>query len=484
MSSTPSPRGFALASPLKVDPLMHGCRLPSANPMDPTRLPDPSPQPNLVEDGSTFPARFWLLVVLTGAGAGLSGAGLMRLLYAVQHVAWSYEAGSFLAAVARTTPTHRFLVLVGAGLIAGLGQRLVRHMQKGHAGDLTEALAKRAGEMPTLPTFAGALVSIVIVGMGASLGREGALKKTGAAIASRLSAWAKMSPAQQRLLVACGAGAGMAAAYNVPFGGALFALEVLLGTLSISLVLPALTASLIATAVSWFFLSDHSTYTIPAFRAPTSLLVWALVAGPLFGLASAGYIQAIAWADRFKPRKWLAVAAPLAVFAALGGTAAWFPQLLGNGKSLVQEVFSDQVATDLVPLLLGLKLLAILGCLGSGAPGGLFTPTMTCGALLGSGLGSLWTRWWPGVPPASFALLGAGAVLAAVMQGPVSAIVMVLELTHQLDSGMVPLMLAVAGASLVTRLLERRSIYTVRVTPAGISPGQPATGEVSTQPVR
>ncbi len=132
-------------------------------------VPDPSPQPNLVEDSGTFPAMFWLLVVMTGIGAGLGGAGLMRLLYAVQHVAWNYETGTFLAAVTRTTAKHRFLVLVGAGLIAGVSQRLVRHSNKGHAGDLTEALANRAGEMPTLPTFAGALVSIVIVGMGASL---------------------------------------------------------------------------------------------------------------------------------------------------------------------------------------------------------------------------------------------------------------------------------------------------------------------------
>ena len=406
----------------------------------------------------------------------------MRLLYAVQHLAWNYDTGTFLDAVARATAWHRFLVLIGAGLVAGVGQRLVRHSQKGNAGDLTEALANRAGEMPTLPTLAGALVSIVIVGMGTSLGREGALKKTGAAIAARLSAWTKMTPAQQRVLVACGAGAGLAAAYNVPFGGALFALEVLLGTLSISLVLPALTASLIATAVSWFFLSDQSTYTIPVFSAPTSLMVWALAVGPLLGLASVGYIRAIAWANQFRPRKWLAIAAPVAVFAALGGTAAWFPQLLGNGKSLVQEVFSNRVATGLVPVLLGLKLLAIVGCLGSGAPGGLFTPTMACGSLLGSCLGSLWTRWWPGVPPASFALLGAGAVLAAVMQGPVSAIVMVLELTHRLDTGMVPLMLAVAGASLVTRLFERRSIYTVRVASAGSGEGKLAVGKLSTEP--
>ena len=164
--------------------------------------------------------------------------------------------------------------------------------------------------------------------------------------------------------------------------------------------------------------------------------------------------------------------------------AVWFPQLLGNGKSLVQEVFSNQVAPGLVALLFGFKLLAIVGCLGSGAPGGLFTPTMACGSLLGSCLGSLWARWWPGVPPASFALLGAGAMLAAAMQAPLSAIVMVLELTHRLDSGMVPLMLVVAGASLVTRLFERRSIYTVRIASSGPGSRQSAVGNVSTQPAQ
>ena len=197
-----------------------------------------------------------------------------------------------------------------------------------------------------------------------------------------------------------------------------------------------------------------------------------------------GYVRAIAWTDEIKPRRWLALAAPVAVFAALGGTAVWFPQLLGNGKSLVQEVFSNQVAPGLVALLFGFKLLAIVGCLGSGAPGGLFTPTMACGSLLGSCLGSLWTRWWPGVPPASFALLGAGAMLAAAMQAPLSAIVMVLELTHRLDLGMVPLMLAVAGASLVTRLFERRSIYTVRIASSGPGSRQSAVGNVSTQPAQ
>jgi chloride channel protein, CIC family len=101
--------------------------------------------------------------------------------------------------------------------------------------------------------------SIAIVGMGVSLGREGALKQTGAAIASKLAGWFQLTPAQQRLLVACAAGAGMAAAYNVPFGGAIFAVEVLLGTLSLPLMLPALAASFIATGVSFLLLPARPT---------------------------------------------------------------------------------------------------------------------------------------------------------------------------------------------------------------------------------
>jgi chloride channel protein, CIC family len=176
-------------------------------------------------------------------------------------------------------------------------------------------------------------------------------------------------------------------------------------------------------------------------------------------------VRVICWADARKPAGWLMFFAPLVVFAALGGAAIPFPQLLGNGKDVVQLAFTGSVPLLLAVCLLALKPLATAACLGSGAPGGLFTPTLTVGALLGAAGGQVWAMAWPGGPSeaGAYALVGAGAFLAASMQGPVSAIVMVLELTRRLDSTMIALMLAITGAMLVARNLEVRSIYSGKV---------------------
>jgi H+/Cl- antiporter ClcA len=339
-----------------------------------------------------------------------------------------------------------------------------RPNNKGHAGDLSEAIWLRGGRIPAIPVLASATVSIIIVALGASLGREGALKQTGATVGSLLSSWRHLAVEDRKILVACGAGAGMAAAYNVPFGGALFIMEVLLGTLSLPVVLPALATSVIATMISWILLPDRPTYHIQPFGAPPSLLVWALVAGPVLGLASVAYIRLIVWADAHRPRGWRLIATPWLVFVVLGSAAVFFPQILGNGKDLLQQLLAGSAGPpQLAWSLLVLKTLAVVACLASGAPGGLFTPTLACGALLGAVLGHSWQLLWPGAPLGTFALIGGGAVLAASTQGPVSAIVLLIELTHRVDSMIVPLVLAIAGAILVTRAMEGRSIYTARI---------------------
>jgi chloride channel protein, CIC family len=132
--------------------------------------------------------------------------------------------------------------------------------------------------------------------------------------------------------------------------------------------------------------------------------------------------------------------------------------------SVAQLAFAGQVAPSLLLALLFLKPAATLLCLGSGAPGGLFTPTLALGALLGGVLGQAWTWFWPGVPPGAFAVLGAAALLAATTQGPISAAVLMMELTGRDRSFIVPMLLAVATATLVARTIEPRSIYDARLT--------------------
>jgi H+/Cl- antiporter ClcA len=274
----------------------------------------------------------------------------------------------------------------------------------------------------------------------------------------------KLSDEQRRLLVACGAGAGMAGAYGVPLGGALFALEVMRGALALRMVLPAILSSLLAAAISWLGLPDAVTYVIPSFSSSGSLIVWSLLMGPVAGLASVGYVRLIARADRGKPTGWKRLVAPPVALGLLGVVSIAFPQLLGNGKDLAQLTFVGTVAPALMLALLFLKPLATAMCLGSGAPGGLFTPSLCFGALLGGVLGHAWSLLWPGVPPGLFALVGATAVLAATTQGPISAVVLMMELTGRDRSFVVPMLLAVSTATLVARSIEPRSIYDARLT--------------------
>jgi len=426
-----------------------------------------SHQPNVPGRGiiAGYSARFWGLVVTIGVAAGLGAAVLTLLLNGVEHVAWGYRSGSFLHAVTDAHATRHLVVLLAAGLIAGIGALLIRRVRGSGAGEISEALWLGGARLAFWRSQARGVLSIVIVGLGASLGREAAPQLTGAAAASVLSEWAKLPTWQRRLLVACGAGAGMAAVYNVPLGGALFAVEVLLGTLSLPVVLPAVAMSAIATVVAWVIVPDRPTYLVPVFGVKASQVVWAVLIGPLAGLIAVGWVRAIAAVNRFKPRRWGRVVAPLIIFAALGAVSIAYPQLLGNGKDTVQLAMTGRIAVGVLAAMLVLKPFATAACLGSGAPGGLFTPTLTLGVLFGLLLGHGWALIWPGPALGSYALIGGAAVLAASMQGPLSAVVLILELTHSADGLMVPILLAVAGATIVARVLGAPSIYSARLNP-------------------
>ena len=410
-----------------------------------------------------FSWRFWMLAVLTGIGTGIGAGLLMWLLRAVQHLCYSYDAGVFLDAVRKTTAVRRVGVVCCAGVLASAGVWLLRRSSGGHGGELNERIWFHSGRLPAVRTIVQAAFSIVLVGMGASLGRESAPKQTGAAIASWLSRRGRLTGAETRLLAACGAGAGMGAVYNVPLGGALFSLEVLLGTLTLPLVPPALAVSVVATLVSWLFLPNEPTYAIASYPVTAGELVWSVLFGPIAGCAGVAFVRLVVLADGLKPRRGLAMAAPVVVFAALAVASIWLPQLLGNGKDVAELSFEGAPGIALLLALTVLKPLATAACLGSGAPGGLFTPSVMYGATLGGALGRLWSLAWPGAAPGGYALIGAAAVLAASMQAPIAAVVLMLELTDYMTPMMVPTLLAVAGASVVARRLDPRSVYSGRL---------------------
>jgi CIC family chloride channel protein len=409
-------------------------------------------------------AKFWLALVGTGVIAGVGAGALTRLLETVQRFLWGGTGTDLLASAGQASlPTH-VIALLAAGIITGVGQIVLRRLSSGNGIDTTAAIWFYAGRLPALRTLGSALLSVIIVGMGVSLGREGAPKQVGAVFANFFADRTKLSDEQRRLLVACGAGAGMAAAYGVPLGGALFSLEVMRGILALRYVLPALLTSVVATAVAWLMLPDAPTYVIPSYSSSASVVVWSLIAGPIAGLFSVGYVRLITWAERNKPQNWRRIVIPIAGLGLLGFVSARYPQILGNGKDISQLAFVGQVPILLLMTLVVLKPLATILCVRCGAPGGLFTPSLTAGAMLGGALGYAWSWLWPGTPVGLCAVLGAGAVLAATTQGPISSIVLMMELTGRDRSFILPLLLAASIATLVARSIESRSIYDARLT--------------------
>jgi signal transduction histidine kinase len=186
--------------------------------------------------------------------------------------------------------------------------------------------------------------------------------------------------------------------------------------------------------------------------------------GPIAGILSVGYVRLISWAYRNRPAGARRLTAPLAAFGLLGVASIWFPQILGNGHDISQLAFIGEVGPALLAAIFLLKPAAITLCVGSGATGGLFTPSLTVGAMLGGTLGWAWSSFWPGTPLGLYALLGAGAFLAATTQGPISTIVLLMELTGRDRSFILPLLVAVTAATAVARTIEIRSIYDARLT--------------------
>ena len=265
-------------------------------------------------------------------------------------------------------------------------------------------------------------------------------------------------------MVAIGAGAGMAAVYSVPLGGALFALEVLRGALALRLVVPALAAALIATKTASFVVPNAPLYAVPVYEIPPDVYLWAIIASPFIGLWSVAFVRAIAWAYRVRPSGWGRFIAPPLVFAVIGLLSIVFPELLGNGQDVAQLLFLHPLAPFALAALVLLRPLATVASVASGAPGGLFTPSLAAGALAGAGLGQLWLLVHPGGDIGLYALLGAGAMLAASTQGPISSLVLMMELTGQARAFALPMLTAIVIATATARLIEWRSIYEARLT--------------------
>ncbi|NYJ74318.1 chloride channel protein [Allobranchiibius huperziae] len=424
-------------------------------------------QPNVTHDGdAALTLRFWGAIVLTGVLTGLIGDLLMGLLRLVSRIAFGARGfGDFADKVAAAGPWHRLTPLLVAGVIGGVGWYLLRRFTPGRKSEVDDVLWTGEGRLSVRRSAGTSVLSEIVVGLGASLGREAAPKLMGAVSGNVVAGWLRLTPAQLRLLVACGAGAGLACVYNVPLGGALFTAEVLVGAVNLPIVLPALACAGVATVTAWVGLSDHATYVgIPQFSYDPRLLVWALLLGPVVGVLAAGYVRLIGIVSHYRVTgRWMLIA-PLVAFAVLGVLALRYPLLYGNGSDIARLGLIGGGSLALFVALAVLKPFVTLLCLGSGASGGLFTPVLSTGAALGAALGILWSDVWPGSPVGAYALIGAAAMVGAGMQAPLAALALLLELTHGGFGLMVPMIVAAVIATAITRWIDGYSIYSARLS--------------------
>lgn len=260
------------------------------------------------------------------------------------------------------------------------------------------------------------------------------------------------------MLLASGAGAGLAAVYNVPLGGAAFTLEVLLATGRPRAAVPAVAAAGLATVLAWPALGTRATYQIPAMPTAAPVLVAAIVLGAVLGLVGVLFRAVMTAARTHAPSRWRAGVAIPVVFAGVGAAAIVYPQLLGNGKGLAQLALTGSITIPLAVDLAIAKPVVTAACLRAGAIGGLLTPSFATGAVLGLIGGVAWSRLWSGGSPTAYALLGAAALLAVTQRAAVPAVILTMEFTHAglgiLPAFVIAVSMALAAAYVATALIS------------------------------
>jgi CIC family chloride channel protein len=370
-----------------------------------------------------------------------------------------YRAPDVLRAFQALPPALRLLLPAAGGAVAaalaawgGGGRSMTEIME-------AVAVAGRRISVPGAVVKAGA--SFAAISTGGSLGREGPLVHFGAAIASAVGRLARLDPRRTRALIAAGTAAGFAAAYNTPIAAVLFVVEIVADTPALGLTLPALTSTTIATLLTRWALGAGPLYGLRTFtlQARSELLGYALL-GIVTGIGGAGFMALLEIG-----RRWFArLTAPPAARGALGGLlvglcALRFPEVTGNGYETIQLMLDARVGVALMALLLVVKALGTTATVSSGSPGGVFTPSLFLGAAMGGIVGAAaGVVWHRSGFPGGYVLCGMAGAIAATTRAPIMASVLGFELSG--DYAIVlPLFIATATATAVSRPLHRKSIY-------------------------
>jgi len=421
------------------------------------------------------------LGVVTGFGAVIFRdlIGLIHNLLFTGRAVIHYDANIFTA----PSPWGALVILVP--VVGAIGVTfLVTNFApeaKGHGvPEVMDAIYHKGGVIRPIVALVKSLASAIAIGSGASVGREGPIIQIGSALGSTFGQMIRMPAGQRIALVAAGAGAGIAATFNTPIGGVMFAIELMMPEVSVETFLPVAIATGTATFVGRWFFGDAPAFLVPPLQAmavdANALLVLVLFAvlGALSGVAAAAFIQGLHLAedlfDRIKSRYLRHMLGMLILgilmYLLLRTLGQYFVD--GVGYATVQAVLAGQISTFwLLGLLAVCKLLATSLSLGSGSSGGIFSPSLFMGATLGGGFAALLNTFLPlqlSIP--AFAMVGMGAMVGGGTGAVMTAVTMIFEMTRDYSIVM-PMIVAVAMSTGTRRMLSRETIYTLKLVRRG-----------------
>ena len=419
--------------------------------------------------------------------AGAAGAVIFRLLIRLfqgaffegaEGVTEVLEEGLLAEAVdpreiARALSWQRVIwVPALGGLIVGPLVYFFAREAKGHGvPEVMEAVAVRGGVMRTRVVVVKTLASALSIGSGGSVGREGPIVQIGAAIGSVMGQWLRVPPRQLRTFVGCGAAAGISATFNAPIAGALFAVEVIVGDFAVTQFSPIVISAVVATVASRWALGNHPAFEVPTFELGGPLEIFSFMAvGILAGLIGTAFVRILYATDdvflRIPIPEWSKAAVGGLLIGAMGLS---LPHIFGVGYSTITDALHGNLSIGLLGVLLGAKILATSITIGSGGSGGIFAPSLFLGAMTGGLFGSFMNQWAPEGSSSSgaYALVTMGAMVAATTHAPLSAIIIIFELTQHIEI-IPPVMAACVMSSLIAMFLSEDSIYTMKLKRRGV----------------
>lgn len=414
--------------------------------------------------------RLSLLSVLVGLVAGFASVLFKFMIHFFQKLFW--RAPNIIEAVGSQRAFWTILIPTAGGLLIAPFIYYGAREAKGHGvPEIMEALIFRGGRIRNRVAVIKALASSICIGSGGSTGREGPIVQISASIASSLGQFFRINERAMRTLVASGAGAGIGATFNAPIAGALFAVEVLLGEFGVYSFSPIIIASVIATLVSRVFTGDFAAFTVPKYSLVS---VWEigpyLILGILSGLVAILFIKVLYYLeDRFDNLRIHPLLKPAIGGLIVGIIGLKLPQVFGVGYEGIDACLQNHLGFWMAFLLVLAKVLSTSMTLGSGGSGGIFAPSLFLGAMTGNLVGSFFHSAFPQSisSPGAFSLVGMGAVVAAATHAPITAIIIIFELTNDYKI-ILPLMLSCIIASFMTVGVHKESIYTMKLKRQGI----------------